>query len=436
MLIKIIIQIVLILLCAVFSAVETAVIGINDSRLEKLEKEGNRPAKRLSKLLNEPSEFVLAMKTAVTLLGFLSAAFAVYSFSKPLADWLKGFETSISEGAVMIISVLAVTLVVSYLTILFGDIVPRKIAGKRVESIALSMSLLAVFFAGILSPLVWILNFSATIILKVLGIDVKENDENITEEEILMMSDVGAENGTINEDEHRIIKNVFAFDDINVGQICTHRTEVSFLDFDDDDEKWYNDIYSCDSRKMPIYQGNIDKIIGVLDTRKYWKLEDKSRQVVMKVAVSEPYFVHETMKTDVLFDKMRSKNSEQFAVVVDEYGGVSGIITVTDLVEQLVGDFSVDDKDELKEFIEKTGENQWTSSGIISLAQVEEKMGITLPCEEYDTLGEYLMAYAYEFPKDGAVTTIETELLSAKLTSVKNHRIERCVLSPKEPVEE
>lgn len=431
---QLLLQVILILLNAFFACAEIAVISFNDAKLEKMAEEGNKRAKRLAKLTSEPSRFLATIQVAITLAGFIGSAFAADNFAKPLVKLFMNLGLNVSQSILHSICVVLITLVLSFFTLVFGELVPKRLAMKNPESIALGMSGVISFISKLFAPLVWILNASTNGILRLMGIDPKQEDENVTAEEILMMSDVGAENGTINEDEHRIIKNVFAFDDISVGQICTHRTEVSFLDFDDDDETWQTMIYSYDSRKIPIYQGNIDKIIGVLDTKQYWKLMDKSRDVVMKVAVSEPYFVHENMKADILFDQMKSKNSQQFAIVVDEYGGVNGIITVTDLVEQLVGDFSVDNKDELEEFIEKTGENQWTASGIIPLSQVAEEMNLKLPTEEFDTLSDYIMSYAVEFPKDGAVTNIQTDLIFAKLTKVENHRIERCILTVKETV--
>lgn len=429
---QLLLQIILILLNAVFACAEIAVISANEPRLEKMADDGNKRAKRLLKLSKKPSEFLATIQVAITLSGFIGSAFAANNFSEPLASLLQSAGIPLSQSVLKTICVVVITLVLSFFTLVFGELVPKRLAIKNPEKIAMRISGFVLFVSKLFAPLVWILNVSTNGILKLMGIDPDEESENVTEEEILLMSDVGAENGTINEDEHRIIKNVFEFNDINVGQVCTHRTEVSFLDFDDDDEKWLEQIYSYDSRKIPIYQGNIDKIIGILDTKQYWKLGDKSRDVVMKVAVSEPYFVHENMKADVLFDEMKNRNSQQFAIVVDEYGGVNGIVTVTDLVEQLVGDFSVDNKDELEEFIEKTGENQWTASGIIPLSQVAEETNARLPVEEYDTLSDYIMAYAVEFPKDGVVTLIETDTLFAKLTKVHNHRIEQCTITLKE----
>lgn len=429
---QLLLQVILIFCNAFFACAEIAVISFNDAKLEKMAEDGNARAKRLLKLTSQPSRFLATIQVAITLAGFIGSAFAADNFSEPLVNFLVKSGVTIPKGALKSISVVLITLVLSFFTLVFGELVPKRLAMKNPEGIALGISGVISFISKLFAPLVWVLNASTNGILRLMGIDPEQEDENVTAEEILMMSDVGAENGTINEDEHRIIKNVFAFDDISIGQVCTHRTEVSFLDFDDDDETWQTQIYSYDSRKIPIYQGNIDKIIGVLDTKQYWKLGDKSREVVMKVAVSEPYFVHENMKADVLFDQMRSKNSQQFAIVVDEYGGVSGIVTVTDLVEQLVGDFSVDDKEELKEFIEKTSEKEWTASGIVPLSQVADEMNTKLPVDEYDTLSDYIMAYATEFPKDGKVTEIETELIFAKLTKVNNHRIERCIISPKE----
>ncbi|HOO28901.1 MAG TPA: hemolysin family protein, partial [Lachnospiraceae bacterium] len=339
------------------------------------------------------------------------------------------FETDTIE----ILSLILIILLLSFFTLIFAELIPQHLAAKPAESFALGVSGLVLFTSGLLTPLVWLMNAFANGILKLFGVDPKTEDEIVTEEEILMMSDAGAEKGTIDEEDNKIIKNIFAFDDLTLEQICTHITDVIFLFEEKDENSWHETICNHRHRKFPICGSEIDDIIGILDVNDYFRLEDKSRENIMKNAVKEPFFVHEYMKADILLNKMKNHEAEHFAVVIDEYGGVSGIITVTDLVERLIGDFSETSSNTLSEEIKKTGENEWCASGIISLGDVAGVLGIELPSDTFDTLGGYLMSYASVFSKDTSVSHIDTDLLEADILKVHNHRIEKCRLRIKQP---
>lgn len=425
---QLLLQVVLIFCNAVFACAEIAIISINDAKLDKLAAGGDKRAVRLKKLTSEPSKFLATIQVAITLSGFIGSAFAADNFSEPLVKAAVGAGIPIPESVMKSVSVVLITLILSYFTLVFGELVPKRLAMKKAEPMALGMSGMITGISKLFRPIVWLLNVSTNGVLRLLGIDPNADEENITEEEILMMSDAGAEKGTIDADDHRIIRNLFAFDDLTAGQICTHRTEVTFLSAEDSDEEWRDVIYGSRYSMIPVYGENVDDIIGVLDAKKYYRLSDRSKDSVMKNAVDEPFFVHEEMKADVLFDAMKARNAKRFAVVVDEYGGVSGIITVTDLVEQLVGDFSEEALEETADIIEKTGDNEWTASGIVALSEAAEAMGVELPASQYDTLGAYLLSNSKTFPKDGEIMTIETDVLTAKLTEVRNHRIDKCIL--------
>ena len=425
---QLLLQVVLIFCNAVFACAEIAILSINDTKLDKLAANGDKRAVRLKKLTGEPSKFLATIQVAITLSGFIGSAFAADNFSEPFVEAALMIGIPISRKVLSSVSVILITLILSYFTLVFGELVPKRLAMKKAESMALGMSGMITVISKLFRPIVWLLNVSTNGVLRLLGIDPKADEDSITEEEILMMSDAGAEKGTIDENDHRMIKNLFAFDDMTAGQICTHRTEVTFLSAEDSDDEWHEVIFSSRYSMIPVCGENVDDIIGVLNAKKYYRLSDKSRSSVMKNAVEEPYFVHEGMKADVLFNAMKSRDAKLFAIVVDEYGGVSGIITVTDLVEQLVGDFSEETLEELYDSIEKTGDNEWTASGLVPLTEAAEVMDIKLPTGEYDTLGAYLLANAKAFPKDGAVTTIKTDVLTAKLTDVNNHRIDKCII--------
>lgn len=435
---QIILQILLIALNAVFACAEIAVISVNDTRLEKLAASGDKRAVRLKKLTDSPTRFLATIQVSVTLAGFIGAAFAADNFSNRLVKLLVDNGCTISEGVLDSVSVVVITLILSYFTLVFGELVPKRAAMKNPEKTALAMSGLIGFVSKLFAPLVWLLNISSNAVLRLMGIDPNAEEETVTEEEILMMSDAGAEKGTIDEDENRIIKNVFAFDDLTASQVCTHRTDVAVLWESDSVEVWEETIHRTRHSALPICGESVDNVIGILDSKDYFRLEDKSRENIMKNAVTEPYFVHENMKADKLFEQMKQRGADHFAIVVDEYGGMSGIITVTDLVEMLVGDFADDDDETSAEF-EKIGENVWNIPGIQPLSEVSEELEMTMPADTYDTFGGYIIAMLGEIPKEGTNIELQTDGLKIEVLDIKHHRIELCrvtKLTPEESVSE
>lgn len=423
---QIILQIILIALNAVFACTEVAVISTNDVRLDKLAASGNKRAVRLKKLTDSPTRFLATIQVAITLAGFIGAAFAADSFSEYLTSAILKTGIGIPAAVIKKVSVILITLVLSFFTLVLGELVPKRVAMKDPEKIALAMSGAITLVSKIFAPFVWLLNASANGILRLLGIDPESEDDAVTEEEILMMSDAGAEKGTIDEDENRIIKNVFAFDDMTAEQVCTHRTDVDVLWNDDDVSIWEETIHRTRHSAFPICGESVDNVIGVLNAKDYFRLEDKSKENIMKNAVREPSFVHENMKADRLFDEMKQRGADHFAVVVDEYGGMSGIITITDLVEELVGDFADDPEDEPAVRLEKTGENIWTVPGITSLSDICEELDVVLPADKFETFGGYVIAELGEIPKDGSQLTLKAGGLSIEVLEIKHHRIEVC----------
>ena len=431
---QLVLQIILIALNALFACTEVAVISTNDVHLEKLAASGNKKATRLKKLTDSPTKFLATIQVAITLAGFIGAAFAADSFSESFTSLITKTDINIPSAVVKKISVVLITLILSFFTLVFGELVPKRVAMKDPEKIALAMSGFISFVSKLFAPLVWLLNISANSILKILGIDPESEDDTVTEEEILMMSDAGAEKGTIDEDENRIIKNVFAFDDMTAEQVCTHRTDVDVLWSNDDISIWEETIHRTRHSSFPICGESVDNVIGVLNAKDYFRLENKSRENIMAKAVREPSFVHENMKADRLFDQMKQRGADHFAVVVDEYGGMSGIITITDLVEELVGDFADDPEDEPSVRLEQTDENIWTVPGISSLSSVCEELEIVLPADKYETFGGYVIAMLGEIPKDGTQLSLDKDGLHIDVLEVRHHRIEVCRVE-KLPVE-
>lgn len=428
----ILLQIVLIALNAVFACAEIAVISMNDNKLAKMATEGDKRAIRLAHLTSQPARFLATIQVAITLSGFLGSAFAAENFSGVLVEWLIGLGVPISESVLDSISVVFITIVLSYFTLVFGELVPKQVAMRKAEPLALAMSGLISTIAKIFAPIVSFLTFSTNSLLRLLGIDPDVEDDNVSEEEICMMVDVGNEKGTIDSEERDFIKNVFRFDDLTADEILTHRTDVVMLDLEDSMETWENTIFSTRHTLYPVCEGTADKIVGILNAKDYFRLEDNSRENVLEKAVLPAYFVPDTIKADDLFRNMkREKNT--LAVVLDEYSGVTGIITINDLVEQLVGDLFTDNEEE-EVLIEKIGEDKWKIHGSATLEDISEVLGVSLCSEKYDTLNGLIFHSLQSIPENGKNIELEVGELNVKVIEIIKHQVETAIVEKRKTV--
>lgn len=344
LLFMILLQILLIALNAIFACAEIAVISMNDTKLERMAADGDKRALRLAQLTSQPARFLSTIQIAITLSGFLGSAFAAENFSGVLVDAVLKLGVPIPEATLDTSAVLLITLILSYFTLVFGELVPKQVAMRKAEPLALALSGLLSAIASAFRPLVWLLTASTNAVLRLMGIDPNAESDHVSEEEIRMMVDVGSEKGAIDQEEKEFIQNVFAFDDLSAAELATHRLDVCFLCTEDSMEHWNDAIQQSRYSLYPICSESTDNIIGVLKAKEYFRLTDRSRDSVMKYAVSKPFFVPESMKADVLFRSMKNKHCSM-AVVLDEYGGTIGIVTLNDLLEQLVGDLGEDEHD-------------------------------------------------------------------------------------------
>ena len=436
---SIILQIVLIAINAIFACVEIAVVSVNDTKLEKMVSDGNKKAMRLQKLTSQPSRFLATIQVAITLSGFLGSAFAADNFSEPLVAWLVSIGTPIPEKTLDTIAVVLITLILSYVTLIFGELVPKRVAMQTTESIALGLSGMITAVSKIFAPLVWLLTASTNGVLRLLGIDPNQQEEQVTEEEIRMMVDAGSEKGAIDCEEKELIQNVFEFNDISVDEVCTHRTDVTLLWMDESIEKWDETIHKTRYSYYPVCGEDVDDIIGILDAKDYFRLKEKNHEILMREAINPPYFVLETVKASVLFQNMK-KSGNYFAVVLDEYGGMEGIITVRDLIEELVGDLSDEEEANRPQEIEQISEDTWKIVGTTELDDVMDALGVELPVDEYDTFGGYIFGELGTVPDDGSQFELKTKDLIIKVVKVKEHRVENTVVKkiehPQEEEEE
>ena len=400
-------QVLLIALNAVFACAEIAVISMNDSKLAKLAAEGDKRAIRLARLTSQPARFLATIQVAITLSGFLGSAFAAENFSGVLVEALLSTGLPVPEKVLDSAAVVFITIVLSYFTLVFGELVPKQVAMRKAETLALGMSGLISGIARVFAPLVSFLTVSTNGVLRLIGINPDAPEDEVSEEEILMMVDVGSEKGTIDHEERDFIQNVFDFDNLSIESIVTHRTDVKLLDIEDSAEIWDNTIRENPYTYFPVCDGSPDKIIGVLNSKLYFRLAEKSRGTVMEQAVKPAYFVPESLKADALFRNMKKERSP-FAVVLDEYGGMSGIITIKDLIEELVGDLEDDvvpeqDSDPVKQL----ADGSWLVDGSIDLEELSSVVGVALSSEDYDTLNGLIFHRVGRLPEAGMELTVE-----------------------------
>ena len=430
-------QLVLIMLNAIFASAEIAVRSISETKLEHMADDGNGRAKKLYKLAKEPARFLATIQVAITLSGFLGSAFAADNFSVPLVEWIISLGVTMPRHTLQNIAVVVITLILSYFTLIFGELVPKRIAMKKSEQIALGVSGLLSFISIIFRPIVGLLSVSTNLVLRLMGIDPNETDDNVSEEEIRMMVDAGSEKGTIDHQEKEFIQNVFEFNDIMAGEIATHRTDVTALMTDDTLDEWDEIIHESRHTRYPVCDGSTDNVIGILNAKDYFRIADRTKEKVLEEAVHPAYFVPETIKADVLFRDMKNTRNS-LAVVLDEYGGMVGIITLNDLIEELVGELNDEPADPENEdpHIEKIDDTSWRVIGNVELCDLEEETGVELASADYDTLTGLVFDKLGMIPVDGPQNiTIGLDKLTVHIDKIESHQIDSAVITLK-PSEE
>ncbi len=419
---QIIVLIILIGLNAFFAAAEISFISLNDAKVDMMAKEGNKKAKKIKKMLENPSKFLSTIQIGITLAGFLSSAFASETFASELAPVLHNLIPVIDVDIWNSISIVLITIILSYFTLVFGELVPKRIGMKNYEKIAFATIGIIRGIAAFTSPFVKLLTFSTNMISKAFGVSENE-EETVTEEEIRMMVDVGQEKGAIDKKEREMINNIFEFNDKIVSEIMVPRTEVYALDMNLSISKVIEELIIDDDfrySRIPVYDETIDAIKGIVYIKDIL-LTNKSKNVKVKNLIKEAYYVPETKPVNELFEELR-KNRKQIAIVVDEYGGTSGIVTMEDILEEIVGEI-YDEYDEVVTTFEKIDANTYMLSGSISIYDLEKLLDIEVPDGDFDTLSGYLIEELGRIPDDNEKIEIETPEVMYKVESIKDKRI-------------
>ncbi|AJD30049.1 MULTISPECIES: hemolysin family protein [Clostridium] len=425
---------ILIIINAFFSSAEMAIISLNKNKLNTIIDDATeensstnkvKKAKILLKLLKEPSKFLATIQVGITLAGFLASASAATSISKYIEIFFKRLNIPKSSSVALFLT----TLLLSYLTLVFGELLPKRIALGNSEKIALFSIKPIIIFMKISLPFVNILTYSTNFLLKILGIDYKNIEEKISEEEIKKMIDLGEETGVFNSTEKEMINSIFDFDNTLAKEIMTPRTSVFAMDINDSPKRLINNMLEERYSRVPLYEDDIDNIIGILHIKDMFSIINKQnikKEDLINI-LRAPYFIPETKAIDSLFKEMQT-NKSYISILIDEYGGFSGIVTMEDLIEEVMGNISDEyDEDNTEEII-KINANTFLLDASITIDNLNEKLNLELPSENFDTLGGFILDITGAIPKCNVSSQIEYNNLIFKIEKVSNNRIEKIKL--------
>ena len=421
MLSQLVILVILIFINAFFAASEIAFISLNDAKIEKQAKEGNKKAKQIEGMLKSPSKFLATIQIGITLAGFLSSAFASDAFAEMLAPALYNLMPFFSLTVWNNISIIVITIILSFFTLVFGELVPKRLAMKYYEKISFgTIGIIRAIFI-LTSPFVKFLTFVTNGISKLFGVAESE-EEQVTEEEIKMMVDQGEESGNIKEEERELINNVFEFNDITVSEIMRHRKDIFAVDINISNEELMEELSKEEFRysRIPVYDETIDEVKGILYVKDVLKNINK-KNFKVKNLVKEAYFVSQNRLINEVFKELQ-RNKTQIAIIVDEYGGTAGLITMEDILEELVGDI-FDEYDKVEKEYEQIDENTYLLSGSLPIYDVNKLLNAEIPEGDYDTLSGYLQEEMGRIPKDEENPIIETDKVTYKIEEYEDKRI-------------
>lgn len=433
---SVLLLIVLIALNGFFAASEIALISLNDNKIKMMADEGNKKAGLLVKLLGEPSRFLATIQIGITLAGFLASAFAADSFAEPIVDALRHVGVPFPASVLKVITVLIITMVLSYFTLVLGELVPKRIAMKLHERIAFAVVKPLVLLSKLTFPFVKLLTLSTNFFVRLVGIDPHAQEDDVTEEEIRMMVDVGEEKGTIHEHEKIMINNIFEFNNKSADDIMTHRIEVVGLPVSASLDEIMELVRVEQYTRIPVYEDSIDDIVGILHVKDLLHLVNGScdQEFSLRDTMRKPFFVPISKKIDELFVELQ-KAKTHMAVVIDEHGGTAGIITIEDLVEEIVGDISDEyDEDELE--LHQIDDRTFEVDGMIALDDLQGPFDMELPIEEYDTFSGLIISLLGRIPEEGELVEVRYKNLIIKVVEATEKRIERAIVHIEEAVSE
>lgn len=429
---QLLIQAILIALNAFFAAMEIAVISLNTTKLKRLVEEGDEKAGKLLSMAENPAGFLSTIQVGISLSGFLGAAFAADSLSEPLTLWLLEMGVKLPESLLNNIAVIIITLILTFMTIVFGELIPKRIAQQKSYEVAKACCGIIGVISVIFKPIILLISGTTNLILRMMKLKTEAEDEQVSEDDIRMMVDVGGESGSIEEDEKEMIQNIFEFNDIAISEIMTRVSDVNAISIEDSEEDILRIIKESGNSRFPVYKDDINDIIGILNSREFLiNLNDENGKSVRDM-LRKPYFVPETIKADQLFSDMQ-KNKVHISIVIDEYGETRGIVTLEDLLEEIVGNI-YDEYDAAEApAIEPLPDGRWKVQGTLSIEDLNDELGIHITDDrDYDTVGGMIFSCLHTIPEDGKQFTVEVNGLKITVTRVEDKRIIEAIVEKTE----
>lgn len=422
---QLLLQAFLIFLNAFFAMTEIAVISLNAAKLKHMAEEGDKTAPKLLKLVEEPAGFLSTIQIGITLAGFLGSAFAADSFSEGLVSWIYdglGFR-ALSPQTLDTLAVILITIILSYFTLVFGELVPKRIAMQKPLQMARIACGVVSGLAVVMRPVVWFLSFSTNSVLRLLRMKTEGEEETVTEEEIRMMVDLGEQRGTINSDEGEWIDNVFEFGETTAREVMTHVSDLVAIPADATQEEILKVIRESGRSRIPVYGKNLDDILGILNSKEFL-LECRDCESSLPERLIRPaYFVPETLRAAKLFKDMQQKK-QHIAVVIDEYGQTGGIVTMEDLLEEIVGSI-YDESDPAEEQpIQKLDEGLWRILGSAELDEIADALDMEFPEDvDFDTLNGLVFSQLNTIPTDGTELDLQAYGLDIHVEKIDRRRV-------------
>lgn len=423
---QIILLVVLIAVNAYFAAAEMAIVSVNKNKIRTLAQEGNKKAEALLKLIEEPNKFLSAIQVVITLAGFLTSAEAAVGFSDDVGAWLG--QVGVPYGTE--ISVIVVTLILSFFTLVFGELFPKRIAMLHADSIAMSVVKPILFISVIFKPFVWLLSITVTLFLKICRQRTDVTHDEYSEEDIVSMLEAGQESGEIKEEGKKMITGIFAFDDLLAYEIMTPRTDVFSIDINAPTEEYIEELMRLRYSRIPVYEDDSDNITGILYIKDYLikARNDGFDNVDFRSILRTPYFVPETKNIDSLFFELQA-TKQHIAILIDEYGGFSGIVTMEDIIEEIMGDID-DEYDDEEPDIQQISENTYIVEGGMDLDDIDEEIGIALESDNSETIGGFIIDILGEIPDENDIgKEVEFENYRFRIDSVRDRRIEKITMT-------
>ena len=427
---QLLLQAVLILINAFFAASEIAVISLSPNKLRRMAEEGDKNAPRLLKLVEEPAGFLSTIQIGITMAGYLGSAFAAENFSDYIVAWIyDGLKfQSIGPAALNSISIVLITIILGYFTLVLGELVPKRIAMQKPMEVAKVTSVVVGGISVVMKPMIRFLSASTNLTLRLLGLKTEAEDETVSEDEIRMMVDLGEERGAIDTDEKEWIQNVFEFNDVSVYDAMTRATDVEAISLEDTKEEILTRIRETGLSRFPVYDEDINDIVGVLNSRDFLLAVGEGKPCDTASLMRTPYFVPESIRADQLFKDMQ-RNKIHIAVVIGEYGELAGIITIEDLLEQIVGNIYDEFDPEEPEEIQQIGDNLWRVSGSTRVEDLAEALDMDIPeDEDYDTVGGMVFSCLHTIPQDGDTLEVEVNGLRIYVKRIEERRGEEALV--------